>query len=180
MCKTEIRHQRKIKVESFGLRGTLKKVGFALPFSWLVNSLLALETLLPMSARERKLDFLVWWRCFRSKVYMTFSFRSAFSWPHSIWLSVINSVRGTDQDQVTLSFFSTFKGDLLCFSEFYVLYTVLQWWVFVLNVAKVSNNEVNVRKSNPCEQISQALDQSKYSVSNIVLWLQWHHSVPDF
>lgn len=71
-----------------------KKKGFTLPFSWLENSLLALETLLPMSARERKLDFLVWWRCFRSSVYMTFSFRSAFNWPVSIWLSVIISVTG--------------------------------------------------------------------------------------
>lgn len=49
-----------------------------------------------MSARERKLDFLVWWRCLRSSVYMTFSFRSAFNWPVSIWLSVISSGRGTD------------------------------------------------------------------------------------
>ena len=72
----------------------LKNKRRALPFSWLENSLLALETLLPMSASERKLDFLVWWRCFRSSVYMTFSFRSAFSWPDSIWLSVIISVGG--------------------------------------------------------------------------------------
>lgn len=67
----------------------------ALPFSWLENSRLALETLLPMSARERRLDFLVWWRCFRSSVYMTFSFASAFSRPASIWLSVTVS-GGTD------------------------------------------------------------------------------------
>lgn len=66
---------------------------FQLPFSWLVNSLLALETLLPMSARERKLDFLVWWRCFLNNVYVTFSFSSAFSWPLSIWLSMIVSVK---------------------------------------------------------------------------------------
>lgn len=63
-----------------------------LPFSWLENSLLALETVLPMSASERRLDFLVWWRCLRSSVYMTLSFSSAFSWPISIWLSVISSV----------------------------------------------------------------------------------------
>lgn len=74
---------------------------FQLPFSWLVNSLLALETLLPMSARERKLDFLVWWRCFRNNVYMTFSFSSAFSWPLSIWLSMIVSV---DREQLVTSY----------------------------------------------------------------------------
>lgn len=67
------------------------KLASVLPFSWLENSLLALETVLPMSARERRLDFLVWWRCFRSRVYITLSLRSAFSWPISIWLSVISS-----------------------------------------------------------------------------------------
>lgn len=67
------------------------KLASVLPVSWLENSLLALETVLPMSARERRLDFLVWWRCFRSNVYITLSFRSAFSWPISIWLSVIIS-----------------------------------------------------------------------------------------
>lgn len=84
--KQRLRMKRKTKT-GFNKRSTL-------PFSWLENSLLALETLLPMSARERKLDFLVWWRCFRSSVYMTLSFRSALSWPVSIWLSVITSVRG--------------------------------------------------------------------------------------
>lgn len=40
----------------------------ALPLSGLVNILLALETVFPMSASERRLDFLVWCRCFRSSV----------------------------------------------------------------------------------------------------------------
>lgn len=69
------------------------KLAPVLPLSGVENSLLALETVLPMSAKERRLDFLVWWRCFLSKVYMTFSFRSAFKRPLSIWLSVIISER---------------------------------------------------------------------------------------
>ena len=37
------------------------KLASTLPFwSWLENSLLALDTVLPMSASERRLDFLVW------------------------------------------------------------------------------------------------------------------------
>ena len=40
----------------------------ALPLSGLVNILLALETVFPMSARERRLDFFVWCRCFLSSV----------------------------------------------------------------------------------------------------------------
>lgn len=72
-------------------RSDCTKLTQVLPLSWVENSLLALETVLPMSARERRLDFLVWWRCFRSNVNITLSFRSAFSWPISIWLSVIIS-----------------------------------------------------------------------------------------
>lgn len=49
-----------------------------------------------MSARERRLDFLVWWRCFRNSVYMTFSFRSAFNCPLSMWLSMMVSVGGKE------------------------------------------------------------------------------------
>lgn len=74
-------------------RNNCTKLAPILPLSGVENSLLALETVLPMSAKERRLDFLVWWRCFLSKVYMTLSFRSAFKRPFSIWLSVIISER---------------------------------------------------------------------------------------
>lgn len=55
------------------LVGCFKREGYsqlasALPLSGLVNILLALETVFPMSARERRLDFLVWCRCFLSSV----------------------------------------------------------------------------------------------------------------
>lgn len=55
------------------LVGCFKTEGYsqlasALPLSGLVNILLALETVFPMSARERRLDFLVWCRCFLSSV----------------------------------------------------------------------------------------------------------------
>lgn len=92
-------HLHKIKSED------CTKLASVLPFSWLENSLLALETVLPMSARERRLDFLVWWRCFRSNVYMTLSFSSAFSWPISIWLSVISSGGAERGERQKRSFF---------------------------------------------------------------------------
>ena len=57
-----------------------------------------------------------------------------------------------------------FKGDLFCFSLFPVIYIMLQCWIFILNVAKVSNNEVNVCKSNPCEQKAQVSDCSEHQV----------------
>lgn len=83
------------------------KLASVLPFSWLENSLLALETVLPMSARERRLDFLVWWRCLRSNVYITLFLRLALSWPISIWLSVICSERKEKQGRQTLTFCTT-------------------------------------------------------------------------
>ena len=33
---------------------------------------------------------------------------------------------------------------------------MLQCQMFILNIAKMSNNEVNIRKSNPCEQKAPA------------------------
>ena len=65
-----------------------------------------------------------------------------------------------------------FKGDLLYFSLFSVIYIMLQCRMFILNVAKVSNNEVNVYRSNPCEQKAQASDGSECSVSNSFFYFQ--------
>jgi len=44
--------------------------------------------------------------------------------------------------------------------------------MFILNVTKVSNNEVNVCRSNPCEQKALASEWSEHSVSNSFFYFQ--------
>lgn len=62
-------------------------------------------------------------------------------------------------------FDDVFKGDLLCFSIFSVKYIMLQCLMFIFNVAKVSNNKVNICRGNICEQILQASVCTKRSNS---------------
>lgn len=47
---------------------------------------------------------------------------------------------------------TVFKWHLLCFSLLSIIYIMLQCWMFILNMVKVSNNEVNVYRCNPREQ----------------------------
>ena len=46
------------------------------------------------------------------------------------------------------------------FNPYFQSYIMLQSWMFILNVAKVSNNEVNVCRSNLCGQKAPASDYS--------------------
>jgi len=66
-------HGNKVSFWQARVVGCFKTEGYsqlasALPLSGLVNILLALETVFPMSARARRLAFLVWCRCFLSSV----------------------------------------------------------------------------------------------------------------
>lgn len=53
----------------------------------------------------------------------------------------------------------------------HIMYIVLQFRMFILNMVKVSNNEVNICRSDPCEQKAQASDCSEHLVSNVFFYL---------
>ena len=58
---------------------------------------------------------------------------------------------------------------LFLFSDIYIM---LQCQIFMLKVADVSNNKVNVCSSNPCEQKAAASGCSERSVSNVFFYFQ--------
>ena len=60
----------------------------------------------------------------------------------------------------------------MLFLIFRHIYKMSQYWMFMLKVADVSNNEVNVCSSNPCEQKAAASDCSECSVSNSFFYFQ--------
>jgi hypothetical protein len=56
-----------------------------------------------------------------------------------------------------------FKGDLLCFFDFYDLLTFLEWLIVMFNHTKVSNNDVHAFRCIPCWQSRVAVQSAKHS-----------------
>lgn len=59
-------------------------------------------------------------------------------------------------------------------SLFPVMHLLFQWWLFMLNMGKVSNTEVSLCTSNPCELKARpytALNTQRYTVCFLSLHL---------